>query len=394
MIERDYLIVGAGLGGASVCEGIREHDKKGSVMLVGSEPFVPYHRARLSRDFQKGAKLNPADAFHLEPDWYVKNHIDLRLGTTVMAFNLERRVAVLADGQAVSFRKACLATGSRAIVPQVAGARLGNVFYLRTMRDAQALHEVAGGQKDAVVVGGGVVALEAAASLRQRGLKVTLLDRHAALWQPWLDAETAQWLTEHVEAKGVNLMLREDLKGFEGKTVLKNVATKSGERLTAGLALVAAGVEQNLELIRGTPLHSPGGTPVGEHLETDEKGIFAVGGIALFPDKLYGGVRCVEHGDSVLEQGRLAGANMSGKKRQKFHYVPCFSSEVFDLRFQFYGDFRRPPSLASVEGSRAKKKFTARYSEGGKLRGVVLCNPVEGAGEAAREEIRAACATG
>ncbi len=145
-----------------------------------------------------------------------------------------------------------------------------------------------------------------------------------------------------------------------------------------------------MELIRGTPLHSPGGIPVSEHLETDEKGIFAAGDGALFPDKSFGGVRRLAHWDSAREQGVLAGANMTGKKRQRFSCVPRVSSEVLDLKLEFYGDFSKAPSMSALDGSHAKKKFTVRYSEGGKLRAIVLCNRGEESGEAAREEIRAA----
>ena len=387
MIQRDYLIVGAGLAAACTCEGIREYDQKGSVTLVGFEPFLPYHRPPLSKDFLKNRE-EPNQPLQHPESWYEENNIELRLNTTVRALNIERHLAVLDDGQTIQFKKACLATGSRPAIPQVAGARLGNVFYLRGIRDAQAIREIASTQKNIVIVGGGFIAVEAAASLKQLGMNVILMNRNTHLWEKRIDAETAEWLTNHMRDNGVRLMMREDLKGFEGKTTLKNVATKSGQRFSCGMALVAVGAEPNTELVLNTPLHSPYGTPVNEFLETDEKGIFAAGDIALFPDKIFGGARRIEHWDNAKQQGLMVGANMTGRKRQRYDYLPYFFSDVFDLSFEFYGDFSRKPIMVNFEGDRSKKKFIARYSDSGKLCGVLLCNHDPEMGEKVAREIR------
>ena len=143
MINRDYLIIGAGLAGVCACEGIREHDKKGSILLVGRELFPPYHRPPLSKKFLRNGSMSVDDLMHANPQWFPRNHVEMRLGTIVREFNIERRLAVLQDGQVVEFRKALLATGSRPRRPQVAGALLGNVFYLNSARDALAIREVA-----------------------------------------------------------------------------------------------------------------------------------------------------------------------------------------------------------------------------------------------------------
>ena len=217
MIRRDYLIVGAGVGGASVCEGIREHDKKGSIMLVGNETALPYDRTRLL-----GAYLgkNPAEQEALRTfpeDWYRAQQIDLRMDTLVTQFNIERRMAVLGNGQAVEFRKACLATGSRSRRPPVAGANLGNVFYLRSVRDVLALREVSELERHVVVVGGGCIAVETAALLAQNSkLHVTLMHRGAHVWRRWLDAETAAWLTELLGSHGIKCSWEKHSTGLKG----------------------------------------------------------------------------------------------------------------------------------------------------------------------------------
>ena len=240
-----------------------------------------------------------------EPDehWYQAHKIETRFGTVVTQFNIDRRLAVLGNGESIEFNKACLAMGSRPVRPPVAGVGLGNVIYLRTIRDALALREMANLEKTVMVVGGGLLACEAAASLRQMKLKVSIMHRNAYLLNRYLDPETGAWLTEYFAKHGVTLLMGESLNGFEGKTVLRNIQTKSGNRVAAGLAVVACGAEPNLELVRNTPLSGPHGSPVTEYLETEEKGIYAIGDLAFYPDRLMGGVRRQTHWDNAREQG-------------------------------------------------------------------------------------------
>ncbi len=390
MIRRDYLIVGAGVAGASACEGIREHDKKGTIMMVGNETTPPYHRPQLLKSYLSKTTIPPVEKLIAqEPGWYAKHHVDLRLDTIVAQFNIERHLAVLGNGQAVEFRKALLATGSRARRPQAAGVNLGNVFFLRSLRDVQALREVAELEHQIVVIGGGLVAAETAAWFANfPKAHVALMHRGATILSRYLDAESAAWLTQIFADHGVKLMMGEALNGFEGRTVLKNVQTKSGQRFPAGIAVVALGAEPNLGLVANTPLSYPHGTPVNEYLETDEKGIFAAGDVASFPDKIFGGARRIDHWASAVEQGKTAGANMTGKKRIKWDWMPHFASTVFDLHFDFVGDFTRPTTRVEIEGDRTKKKFIVRQFALNQLLNVVLCNQAPEKAEAAKTQLR------
>src|SRR6202045_3715874 len=374
MIQRDYLIVGGGIGAASACYALRQHDPKGTVTLVSNEAYLPYHRPALSKSVLKDGTPSVEKLAEKSEDWYRKRSIELRLDTVVREFNIERRVAVMENGQTIEFRKACLATGSRARRPHVAGANLGNVVYLRTYRDVLAIREILGSEKHVVIVGSGYLGAEVSSALIGSGAKLTLLSRDKAIWQELVDPETANWLTEKFASAGIQLLLNENLNGFEGKTVVRNIQTKSGLRFPAGLAIVAIGVEPNLNLVVNTPLSSPSGCPVNEYLETDEKGIFAAGDIALYPDRIYGGAKRITNVEMARAQGSTAGANMTGRKRQKFEVVPSCSSYVLGMHFYFIGDFSTPHLLAEIEGSREKKNFVARYRRGETLTAAVLCN--------------------
>jgi 3-phenylpropionate/trans-cinnamate dioxygenase ferredoxin reductase subunit len=282
--------------------------------------------------------------------------------------------------------------GSRPVRPPVAGVNLGNVIYLRTVRDALALKEMVGVERGIMVVGGGLLACEAAASLRMMKLKIGLMHRDPYLLNRYLDPETGAWLTDYFAKHGVVLSMGESLNGFEGKTVLRNIQTKSGNRFPVGLAVVACGAEPNLELVRNTPLSGPHGSPVTEYLETEEKGIYAVGDLAFYPDRIMGGVRRQTHWDNAREQGLVAGANMTGKKRIRYEQVPCFWTEMFDLRMDFVGDFSVLPTRVDLQGAYAKKKFVARYYQGDKLRAILLCQHAQRDVDSAKTQLRNALA--
>jgi NADPH-dependent 2,4-dienoyl-CoA reductase/sulfur reductase-like enzyme len=390
MIQRDYLIIGGGIGGASACEGVRRHDKRGSVTLVGAEVFPPYKRWILSKDFLREKDPQPKKLLEPNEPWYEKHKIEMRFGTVITQFDIDRRLAVLANGESIEFNKACLAMGSRPIRPPVAGTSLGNVIYLRTIRDALALKEMASLEKGIMVVGGGLLACEAAASLRMMKLKVGLMHRDSYLLNRYIDPETGTWLTDYFAKHGVTLSMGESLNGFEGKTVLRNIQTKSGNRFPVGLAVVACGAEPNLDLVRNTPLAGPHGSPVTEYLETEEKGIYAVGDLAFYPDRIMGGVRRQTHWENARSQGLVAGANMTGKKRIRYEQVPYFWTEIFDLRMDFVGDFSVLPTRVAVQGTYPKKKFTVRYYQGDKLRAILLCQQPPRDVESAKTQLRQA----
>jgi len=388
MIQRDYLIIGAGIGGASVCQGIRRYDKRGSVTLVSAEIFPPYKRWILSKSFLREKDPHLKKLHEPDEHWYQANKIETRFGTVVTQFNIDRRLAVLANGESVEFNKACLAMGSRPVRPPVAGVGLGNVIYLRTIRDALALREMANLEKTVMVVGGGLLACEAAASLRMMKLKVGLMHRDSYLLNRYIDPETGGWLTEYFTKHGVTMLMGESLNGFEGKTVLRNIQTKSGNRVAAGLAVVACGAEPNLDLVRNTPLAGPHGSPVTEYLETEEKGIYAIGDLAFYPDRVMGGVRRQTHWDNARDQGVIAGANMTGKKRIRYEQIPYFWTEMFDLHMDCVGDFSVLPTRIDLSGAYTKKKFVARYFQGEKLRAILLCQQTPREVEAAKKELR------
>ncbi len=238
------------------------------------------------------------------------------------------------------------------------------LIYLRSFRDALAIREILLSEKHVVVVGSGFLGAEVSSFLTSSGAKLSLLSRDKVIWQDLLDPETAQWLTDSYLEAGIQLLLNENLNGFEGKTVIKNIQTKSGMRFPAGLAVVAIGTEPNLQLVANTPLSSPSGCPVNEYLETDEKGIYAVGDIALYPDRIYGGAKRVTNVEMARLQGLTAGANLTGRKRQKFESVPTCSSQVLGYAFRFRRRFQHAASARRYRREQRETKLCRTLSTG------------------------------
>ena len=282
MIERDYLVIGAGTAGVSVCEGIRLHDKRGKLTLVGNESSsLPTHGSPLSRSGSSARRnFDRRDSTFHHPAELVRGAEDRPPAQhrrhPAQSGPPPRRV--LSNGQTIEFKKACLATGSRPFRPQVAGTNLGNIIYLRTIGDARALKEMVALEGEHRRSSAAATSrVEAAAALRQRPkCKVSLMTRDSDALEPVpRRRDSAAWLTGRVPPRTEShCTSRRSLNGFEGKTVLRNIQTKNGNRFPASLALVARRLARlNLELVRNTPLSSAKGTPVNEFLETDEKGI-------------------------------------------------------------------------------------------------------------------------
>jgi len=388
MIHRDYLIVGAGTSAFHACQALRQYDPKGSVMLIGDDYLPPLETPKMDKAWFKEPKPDYSSLTVAPEDWFSQNRIDYRPGTLVTQFNIERRLAVLQTGQSIEFKKALLATGSRPKRPQIAGFNLGNIIYPRTIHDIFAIREIASHEKGCAVIGSDLHALRYAAALRSSNHNVILLSGDKFLLEGLVDPATGQFLNEYALAHGLKLTLEENLNGFEGKTVLKNVQLKSGTRFAAGMAVVSLGSEPDLRLVQGTPLSSPNGSPVNEYLETDEKGIYSVGPLALFPDKLFGSVRRWDYPSCALLQGQTAGANITGRKRQKFDYLPHFGLDFFDLKLRFVGDFSKPILRTLLDGAYDKKKFTVSILSGEKIVAAILCNRSPETEETVTQQIR------
>lgn len=293
MRQFELAIVGGGLASARAIKAYREAGGEGRVVLFSKDAVLPYHRPPLSkaylRDETDEAPLVEDEAF------YARNDVEVLLGTSVSTVALGTRSLMTDDGRRYSYRKLLIATGAQPRRLNVAGADLHAVFTLRSLADSGAIRDAAGGAARAVVVGGGFIGMEVAASLRRLGLEVTLIHLGSGLFDQLGSPELSDQLASLYREHGVDLLLEEEVAAFGGDGQLRYVQTRSGVRVDADLAVVGVGVVPNVDFLAGSGLALENGVVVSERFQTSMAGIYAAGDVANFFDPLFGRQRRIEH---------------------------------------------------------------------------------------------------
>ncbi|GAC1436660.1 MAG: hypothetical protein NVSMB51_08530 [Solirubrobacteraceae bacterium] len=300
--RRRVVVVGTGMAGLSVVEELlrRRPREQLAITMLGAEPGPPYNRILLSKLLAR--TCGPGELELRSADWYAAHGVDLRGGSPAAVLHLEGRSVRDAAGLHHGYDALVLATGSRAFVPPLQGADQPHVHAFRTLRDVAAIAAAAGRGRSAVVVGGGLLGLEAAAGLVARGVRVTVVELASRVMPQQLDAAAADLLARGLEALPLALRLGRSVQAIEPDTVLLD----DGERLPAQLVVVAAGVRAETGLARAAGIAVGRGILVDDELRCDAPGVWAVG-------------ECAEHRGVVqglwapiAEQARVAGASVAG----------------------------------------------------------------------------------
>lgn len=328
MIEAvDYAIVGAGPAGTRAAQTIRGADPGASVAVVSADPRPFYNRILLSKAFLKSDEVEPDQVVLAPVEAYEKRGIDLRVGTRVERLDLEARTLILSDGDELAWGKCLIATGARPLELPVPGGPLART--LRSLDDAIDLRERARRAGRAIVVGGGLIGVEVAAALVERGAAVTLLAREAWLFGHIAPEPVGRALETVLREGGVQLGLETTVVEIDAEDGRRIVRTASGDSLEAPLVVAGVGVAYNVELMEGTGLVEPGGgVRVNAFLETEAEGVWAAGDVAAFDDPVLGSRHHVEHWLNAQHQGRRAGLNMTGQ-REPYARVSSYDTELF-----------------------------------------------------------------
>lgn len=344
-----YLLVGGGLASSSAAEAIRAIDREGSILLINSEVNRPYHRPPLSKEYLRREKPR-AELFANAPDWFEKNHVGLQTGRRVSHLDVPRMTAILDNGQEISFDRLLLATGATAVPLAVPGALLPNLFYLRTIDDCDVLHHAIDkakaegrtherGRGRAVVIGGGLLGVEMAASLTQLGLSVDLLLKQAHPWHRFAGESTGRFLSLYLQKRGVRVHPDSAPRRLEGDGRVQRVVLADGTSIDCDFVVAAIGAAPNRDLLHGTPIAAGRAILADQYCRTTVPGIYAAGDCAAVFDPLFGKHRVLDHWDNAIVTGKLAGRNMAGVE-EAYSSVNYFFSDVFDLSLSAWGDSR------------------------------------------------------
>lgn len=351
-----YVILGGGVAaGYAALEFAKRGVSPGELCIISEEPVAPYERPALSKGYLLPEVPARLPSFHtcvganeerLTPKWYKEHGIELVLGTRVKSADVKRKTLLTATGETISYKILIIATGARALRLEefgVTGSDAENVCYLRDLADANRLVDVmqscTGG--NAVVIGGGYIGMECAASLVINKINVTMVFPEAQFMARLFTPKIASFYEQYYVSKGVKFVKGTVLSSFEIDSNKKVTAVilRDGSRLPADMVVVGIGIRPNTTLFEGQLTLEKGGIKANGRLQASYESVYAVGDVATFPVKLIRENRRLEHVDSARKSARHAvAAIMDPEKTGEFDYLPFFYSRVFALSWQFYGD--------------------------------------------------------
>lgn len=301
---KNYLIVGNGVAGTTAAENVRKQDKEGKITIVTDEDFPFYWRLRLN-EYLAGDLTEEALAAK-KAQWYGDQRIDLKLKTLIAGADPNEKVVFTEDKQRLSYDSLLIATGSHSFIPPIKGSEKEGVFALRNIQDARGISVWAKDIEDVVLIGGGLLGLEAGNALLKLGKKVTVVEFFPRLLPRQLDVDGAQRLQKVMEKMGFSFRLGARTQEISGTDQVTGVLLEGGESIPSKMVIISAGVRPNLELAEPLGLENDKGIKVDEYLRTNQTDIYAAGDVAEFRGMPYG------IWPAAMEQGQIAGTNMGG----------------------------------------------------------------------------------
>ncbi|MGE3866725.1 MAG: NAD(P)/FAD-dependent oxidoreductase [Hyphomonadaceae bacterium] len=371
MREVKYLLIGGGLAAVRAAQQIRTLDADGAVLAVSDEPVIPYDRPPLSKDYLAGEKS--IEAITLESADKLRDaKIEFALGHAVTKLDPAAKTATLANGEEISFAKALIATGGRPVHLDLPGADLPGIHYLRTAADADAINADAKPGKKAVIIGGGFIGLETAATLRKRGVEVTVIEALPRVWQRFGSDVLSNFVTEYCKARGVKFLFSTLVSEFRGEGRVSAVVTTEEDEIPCDLVCVGVGIRPNVELATAAGLEVDNGIVVDAQMRTSNPDIYAAGDVINYFDPIFERRHRVEHWGHAEHSGQIAGRAMAGGT-ETYDLLSYVWSDIFDLHFEFAGDEHEYDNLL-VRGDPAANEFMILYMKAGRVTAFFSCN--------------------
>ena len=353
------VILGGGAAGHNAAETLRREGYDRPVVIIEAGPDAPYDRPNLSKDYLAGTASE--DWIPLRPESFYPDHeIELVLGRRAVSLEAGARRVLLENGSARSFGALLIATGATPVRLDFPSAGQP-VHYLRTLADSRAIIEASRRATTAVVIGASFIGLEVAASLRARGLPVTIV---APEWHPMervLGAELGDFILSLHRDNGVDFRLGQTVAAVSDR----RVTTSRHEQVRADLVVAGIGVRPDVQLAERAGLATDRGILVDEYLATSAGGVFAAGDVARYPDRLTGERIRVEHWVVAQRQGQIAARNILGAA-ERFDAVPFFWSQHYDTAIRYVGHAERW-DVVSIDGDLAARDATVTYSLAGRV---------------------------
>jgi len=371
MSKQTFVIAGASLAGAKAAQELREHGFDGRVVLIGTEPERPYERPPLTKDYLRGESDRDKAYVHAA-GFYEEHEIELMTETTVTAIDPDGSRVTLDGDRELSYDKLLLTTGSEPRRISTPGAELEGIYYMRSLADCDELRRRLDDSVRLVVVGAGWIGSEFAASARQLGLEVTVIDPLALPNERIFGAEVGGFYLDVHVRHGVDMLLGQGVEAFEGDDAVARVRTSGGKVVECDFAVVGIGIAPRTALAEDAGLAIDNGVVTNERLETSAPGIFAAGDVASAWHPFYEHRIRVEHWANALNQGPAAARAMLGED-VSYDRIPYFFSDQYDVGMEYSG-YATSWDQVVFRGDRDSGEFIAFWLSDGRVVGGMNVN--------------------
>jgi 3-phenylpropionate/trans-cinnamate dioxygenase ferredoxin reductase subunit len=363
-MTKKCILIGASHAAAQLAPSLRNEGWEGEILLVGDEPYLPYHRPPLSKTFLSGEKT--ADSLAIRPAaFYEKNNIQFRQ-SRVTSINREQQTISLSDGQELSYDKLALCMGSRVRQIPLPGEKLDGVHYLRNIADVEGIKKHVEQDKHAVIIGGGYIGLETAAALRKQGMHVVVLEMAPRILQRVTTPELSEFYTRIHTEEGVRIHTGMAITNIGGDTHVEKVVCADGIEFPADLVVIGVGILPNVELAEEAGIEVDNGILVDEFCRTNDRNIVAAGDCTNHFNQIYKRRIRLESVPNASEQGKSAAASICGVSKA-YKSLPWFWSDQYNLKLQIAGLSQGYDQVIIRGDKSTDRSFAALYLKDGQL---------------------------
>lgn len=311
-----YVIIGNSAAGIFAAEAIRKHDPIGQVDILSDENYPAY--ARCMTSYFLGGKISDAQLYIRDKDFYSRNKFNLHTGQKVIGIDTVKREVRTITGELFTYNRLLIATGASPTIPELEGIDNKGIFGLRTLTDAKGILNYIGQGQQAVVMGGGFVALKAAYALQKAGKDVTCIITSGQVLSQMLDREAADIVANVLTSKGIKIKFYTDVKkivGYKnrfGEKGVKSLQLINGEEIPADVVIIGKGVTPNIDFLEDSGINVDYGITVNEYMQTNVTDVYAAGDVAQGEDIISGRLSINAIWPNATDQGTIAGMNMTG----------------------------------------------------------------------------------
>ena len=351
------VIIGCGQAGGQAAASLRQEKYEGPITMIGQEPYIPYQRPPLSKQYLSGEQEKEKLSLRQE-SFYSEKEINLMLETSVLSLDPHKKELQLEKGETVTYDKLLIATGGRPRKLEVDGHTLKGIHYLRNIDDVDAIKTQMSISQNLVIVGGGYIGLEVASVAIKKGLTVSILEMESRILERVTTEEMSTFYHQLHTDEGVNIFTSTQAKAFKGSETVESVACGDHE-IPADLVIVGIGILPNTEMAEAAGLETNNGLVVDEYCRTSNEHIFAAGDCTNHPNPILNRRLRLESVPNAMEQGRVAASNMLGGSKS-YASMPWFWSDQYEHKLQMVG-FSKDSDQSIIRGDMASKSFTVFY---------------------------------